>query len=203
MPEIQLRLNQIGKQFNQRWLFRKVNVDMKSGGRLALIGPNGSGKSTLLRIIGGQLIPTEGVVQFSKEGVTIPSVRLYQHVSWAAPYQDLYPELTLKEHIGLHFSFKKSLIGELDAIPELLQLQAHLHKPVRFFSSGMLQRFKAGLAIFSDTPLLLLDEPTSNLDPANAALVLSWLDTYQQNRMCILASNLEREYEHFPNQIRL
>lgn len=198
-----IRIEGIGKQFSDRWLFRHIQWDSQSGKRLALVGPNGSGKSTLLRILAGQVMPTEGRVFFSKDGKQVPQGRVYQHLSWSAPYLELLPDLTLEEQVRLHFRFKKPLLGSGTDLIALMDLEAHRHKPIRYFSSGMNQRLKAGLAIFSDCSLILLDEPTSNLDKANTDKVLRWLEEYQGDRYCFLASNLEREFDLFPEKIHL
>ncbi len=194
---------EVGKKFYQRWIFRNIGFELSAGERLALTGSNGSGKSTLLRIIAGQLKASSGKLQLSHNSQVIPIDQLYRYVSWSAPYIDLYPDLSLKEHFQLHFRFKPCILSGIQEAFQLLKLEAHADKPLRIFSSGMLQRAKVGMALFTDTPLLLLDEPTSNMDAGNASMMLNLITQYQGDRILILASNMDREFGEITKRIAL
>lgn len=197
-----LKLENIGKQFYRRSLFQGLNLELQSGDSLALVGTNGSGKSTMLRIIAGQLSPSTGKVSYRLQGKLIPSIERYRLLSWSAPYISLFPELTIREQFRLQRKFKKELISE-EKFLKTLELEAHADKPLRFFSSGMIQRAKVGLALFSQSHLILLDEPTSNMDSHYASLILGLIKEYQGDRILILASNLTREYGELSHQIHL
>ncbi len=204
LPQLNLRLEKIGKRFYQRWLFRDINHDFSEKPHLALVGTNGSGKSTLLRIIAGQLTPSEGRIQLSwDDGKSLSQDHLYQHLSWAAPYVELYPELNLRELLDLHFSLKYCRLPEYQSIVEILDLKEHATKPLRWYSSGMIQRVKVGIAVLTESRFLLLDEPTSNMDEANAARILSLIQKHSEDRILVLASNLEREYGRIEHRIYL
>lgn len=170
---------------------------------LALVGTNGSGKSTLLRIIAGQLAASEGRVRCAYAHQPLPLAQLYRHLSWSGPYLDPYFELTLREHLDLHFRFRECLLPDPYELIDLLDLRAHRDKPLRRYSSGMLQRVKVGTALFTRSALLLLDEPTSNMDQANADRILGLIAEHTRQRLFVLASNLAREYEAFQAVIRL
>ncbi|MEM6344905.1 MAG: ATP-binding cassette domain-containing protein [Bacteroidota bacterium] len=200
---LHIQLKKIGKQYHRRWIFRDINLDLVQHPQTALIGTNGSGKSTLLRIIAGQLAPSEGKISFAKEAENLPVAKVYQHLSWAGPQIEMYPELTLEELLKLHFQLKTCLLDQPKDLIELLNFKGHHQKPLKFFSSGMQQRAKVGIALFSKSDLLLLDEPTSNMDETNAAMILDLIDQYRQDRIYVLASNMKREYERLPNTLHL
>ncbi len=200
--ELTITLNRVGKQFYRSWLFRGITTSMDAGEQIALIGTNGSGKSTLMRVIAGQMSPSEGKVNYIKKGTIIPAVDRYRYIAWAAPYLSVFPELTFPEHFRLQNRFSSPLVSAADAL-ELLQLQSHRLKPLRYYSSGMLQRAKVGLALFQQSDILLLDEPTSNMDDHFSSMILALIRTYAQDRTLILASNLEREYGEIVRQIHL
>jgi ABC-type multidrug transport system ATPase subunit len=203
MPALEIRLENIGKKFYQRWLFREIDHDFSEQPHLALVGTNGSGKSTLLKIIAGQMAPSEGKMTVCWQGAPLPLEKLYRHLSWSGPYVELYSDLTLREQIDLHFRFNACrLPAPLDLI-ELLDFQAHQHKPLRWYSSGMMQRLKVGLALFTRSELLLLDEPTSNMDQANAQRMLALIAEHTQDRLFVLASNMDREYQSAGHIIHL
>ena len=108
---------------------------------------------------------------------------------------EVVEELTLREFMEFHFSFKRPLPGlDIARIIELVGLKDSGHKTIGDYSSGMKQRVKLAQAIFSDTPVLLLDEPCTNLDQQGVAQYQGWIDQYGKGRLVIVASNDEREY---------
>jgi ABC-type multidrug transport system ATPase subunit len=116
----------------------------------------------------------------------------------------LIEEFTLSELLSFHFSFKKSInqltVAEIISILDMKNVQSKL---VGDFSSGMKQRVKLAQAIFTDAPLLLLDEPCSNLDKHGIAQYQEWMATYHNNRTIIVASNDSNEYSFCKEQIML
>ncbi len=193
---VRLEGEHIGKRFHRQWIFRKVNLSLQSGDRLLLTGSNGSGKSTLLRILAGQLTPTEGKIRLLLHDKPVDPELWYRYLSWSGPYMDLYPELTLYEAIRLHQRFRPGYIGADDIISHL-QLTPHRDKELRNFSSGMLHRVKVGLALFSKSQILILDEATTNMDRKNSELIWKLTQEFQQGRLLIWASNREDEFDWF------
>jgi ABC-type multidrug transport system ATPase subunit len=187
---MEVMLSGIAKSFNRETIFRDVSLTLAPGSRTAILGPNGSGKSTLLHVIAGALVPTAGNVAHALDGRRIAPDEVYRHVSIAAPYLGLYEELTLRQAIAYHACFKplRPGIAETD-IARIAYLEASLDKPVQHFSSGMKQRLKLALAILSDTPLLLLDEPASNLDAVATAWFRKLLRDHLDERTLVVASN--------------
>lgn len=189
-------LENIGRRFNRDWIFKHVDYEFGTGGRYAILGANGSGKSTLLQIIAGSLTPSEGKVSYSLQGKNVDVEDIYRHISLAAPYLELIEEFTLLEIANFHFSFKKYLPGtNQNTLIDLLGFERARNKPLRNFSSGMKQRVKLALAICSDTPILLLDEPTANLDKQGVSWYLELVERFAANRMVIVCSNQEHEYQ--------
>lgn len=192
---MKISLNDISKRFQRHWIFRNINYTFTAPGAYALLGPNGSGKSTLLRIIAGMQNPSQGKIIFETGGKAIEANALYPYMSFCAPGLEIVEEFTLREFLSFHFSFKKPLPGlDINKIIELTGLQKAADRQIGDYSSGMKQRVKLAQAIFSDTPLLLLDEPCTNLDQAGVAQYSNWINTYAKDRLVFVASNDEREY---------
>jgi ABC-type multidrug transport system ATPase subunit len=124
-------------------------------------------------------------------------------LSWTGPFLELYPDLQLEEAVRLHFRFKRCLLAGPRACLAALYLEQHRGKKLAYFSSGMLQRLKLGMALFSDSSLLLLDEPTSFMDPQNTQFALQLLADYRKGRTLVLASNIPAEYQRFARQLQL
>jgi len=195
MNQIEISLQNIGRRFNRDWIFRGINYNFTDGESYAVLGPNGSGKSTLLQILNGSLSPSVGEISFLNNGGKIEIETVFNYLSLAAPYLELIEEFSLDEVIDFHFKFKpfKADINK-DKIIELLSLPGSKNKLVRYFSSGMKQRLKLALAFCSDTPMLMLDEPTSNLDTQGIDWYLSLVEQFAQGRLTIVCSNQQHEY---------
>lgn len=191
---MRITTHNLGKRYNKEWIFRNVNLTLESGNTYAITGPNGSGKSTLLQVLWGQLPPTSGKIEYANEAGEIPAGEIFRELSIASPYMDLIEELTLEETVQFHFRFKKPIGGMTiaDMIGQM-ELGHARHKAIQQFSSGMKQRLKLALAFFSETRMLFLDEPTTNLDENGVA----WYHHHLRGvlgRLVLIASNQEEEY---------
>lgn len=188
-----IALKNIGKRFNKEWIFRNISYDFTIGNAHAVLGTNGSGKSTLLQIISGSASPTEGIINY-----TIPEELLFKKMAYAAPYLELPEEMTWKEAITFHNQFKSFIEGLSETtVLELSGLTGSSDKQIRNFSSGMKQRAKLTLAILSSAPLLLLDEPTSNLDAHAVKWYQMLVEKYGKDRTIIVCSNYNKDEYSF------
>ena len=193
---MKISLSDLGKRYNREWIFRHVNFEFESGNHCAITGANGSGKSTLLQIIAGAVHYNEGSVVFSENDEVITADQHYRNISLSAPYLELPSEMTLRELFDFHFKLK-SIFHHLtvDEIIRLIDLEKYTHKQIRYFSSGMTQRVKLAQAIFTNTPIVLLDEPCTNLDEKGIALYHSLISNFCAERLVIVSSNDAQEYK--------
>jgi ABC-type multidrug transport system ATPase subunit len=190
-----ITLHNVGKRFNKEWIFRKFNYHFQLGKSYAITGSNGSGKSTLLQIIAGSLTHNEGSIEFNKNNQIILQEQHYKHIAFASPYLELIEEMTATEMLTFHQKFKPFILNKSTIqILEMVSLQNAAQKEIRNFSSGMKQRLKLAQAFFSDVPVLLLDEPTTNLDAEGIALYQSLINNYTKNKLVIVCSNDKQEY---------
>ena len=211
---MKISLDHISKKFQRHWIFKDINYNFTAPGACALLGSNGSGKSTLLRVISGMQNPSKGKVHFEFDGKPLAANEVFPYIAYCAPGMEIVEELTLKEFLEFHFTFKKTLPltrsgtgGKsritVEEIIAIIGLEAAADKPIADYSSGMKQRVKLAQAIFSDTPALLLDEPCTNLDNAGVEQYRSWMETYATDRLVIVASNDVREYFFCRDQIEV
>lgn len=188
-------LENIGKRFNYDWIFRRCNYEFKEGQSYAILGPNGSGKSTLLQLIAGSLLPSEGKVHYKWKSRNLPAETAFRQLAIATPYLELVEEFTLQESLQFHQEFKPLLSGyATQQVIEYLGLEKAAHKQIRYFSSGMKQRVKLAQAIFSAVPVVLLDEPCTNLDTAGVQLYQLMIREFCKERLLIVSSNDPQEY---------
>jgi ABC-type multidrug transport system ATPase subunit len=192
---MKILLNNASKKYNRQWIFKSLNYTFEYGGRFAILGQNGSGKSTLLQCIAGAIQLSKGSVIFTNESGTIEPDEMYQQVSFAAPYLDLIEEMTLLEHLQFHKQLRRfKTAHSVEEIMEIIQLKEASNKQIQHFSSGMKQRLKLGLAFFTQSKLVCLDEPLTNLDKSGVALYNLLLEKYLDDRTLIISSNDPQEY---------
>jgi ABC-type multidrug transport system ATPase subunit len=196
-----IELEEISKSYNRHLLFSGINIQIDPENPLAILGGNGSGKSTLLKIISGAAVPSAGSVRFFQEGKTISEEEKYRHISITAPYMELIEEFSVMEMLRFYTSLKNLKDGmRLSDLLESIWLSDSADKEVRLLSSGMKQRLKLALAIYADAPILLLDEPLSNLDERGRAWYMDEMQALGRSKVVVVCSNSVRDEYHFCKQ---
>jgi len=215
-----VRLSNVGKRFNREWIFRRCSYEFQSGKNYAITGPNGSGKSTLLQVIAGATQHNEGDIKYTDTGYRtqdkkypglnvsiqhpVSGILHYKYISIAAPYLELIEEMTAKEMLEFHSGFKPLMSAfSIEEMLNITGLENAIHKQIRYFSSGMKQRLKLAQAFFSDTPILLLDEPTTNLDEDGVRLYHTLISNYTKDKLVIVSSNVKQEYDFCEEEIEI
>jgi ABC-type multidrug transport system ATPase subunit len=193
---ISVQIDSLGKKFGSEWIFRNLFFHINAGDKIVVLGGNGSGKSTLLQVLSGFVTPNEGSIAYSLNSIPVEQDKLKDKISFASPYLQLVEDFTLHEmveHAAVFKPFKNKLTSK--EIITLIELDHARNKFIRQLSSGMKQRLKLGLAILADTPLLLLDEPVSNLDKDAIAWYKTILQQNSADRTIVVCSNnIEDEY---------
>lgn len=202
---LKIILENLGKQYNTDWIFSELSCELSPEKPTVILGSNGSGKSTLLQVILSSTIPTIGEISYFHNGSRIAVENAFSLMAISAPYIELIEEFTLEEMISFH-SRLKPVVNNLSPreITVICNLEKSRNKLIRNFSSGMKQRVKLALAILSDTPAVLLDEPSSNLDQAGIDWYNGLIRQYLTNRTVVVSSNsILHEYEFCNQQINL
>ncbi len=225
---MRITLIDAGKRFNRDWIFRHLHYQFHTGKSYAITGPNGSGKSTLLQAIAGAIDISEGKASFEMPVTasagselsaaggqpsgsdpgglqqTIPPDQVYKYLAVSAPYLELIEEMTLTEFLQFHQAFKPFLPGRsIQEIISSVGLEGSAHKQIRYYSSGMKQRVKLAQSIFSDTPVVLLDEPCTNLDAQGVDLYRRLIAEHCAGRLVIVSSNDRQEYDFCGESINI
>lgn len=191
-----IEVTELAKRYNREWIFKNFTQTFRSGQTYAITGPNGSGKSTLLQVLWGQLPQSGGKISYVKNNTAITVDDVFRYVSVAAPYMDLIEEFTLTEQLQFHFKLRKPRTGyTIESMIAKLYMGDSRDKQISNFSSGMKQRVKLGLAFFTETDVIFLDEPGTNLDEKAFAWYKENLaEATQTGSMILIASNQKSEY---------
>lgn len=192
-----LQVKRLKKTFGTHTVFSDLSFEY-SGNTLGIAGSNGSGKSTLLKCLGGLLSPTEGEVNWLESNEKISAQTAHQILGYAAPYINLYDELTVIENLQFLSDIRRHSddTGNIRKWIDKSGLSAVEEQPYGTLSTGQQQRLRIAAALFHQPDILLLDEPGSNLDKAGRTLVNEIANLYQDPRyLLVIASNDPRELE--------
>ena len=192
------------KVFNRRTVFDNVSFSVPAGSVLLITGRNGSGKSTLVKIISRVLSPTAGSVRFGpgEENAADP---WQTRIGLVSPYLQMFEEFTARENLSIAMGVRGLSFdsARADALLDRVALSRRRDDPVRTYSSGMKQRMKYAFALLHDPPLLVLDEPMSNLDAEGVGIVRSIMEEQRTKGILVVATNDLTDIGHFDTQVDL
>jgi heme exporter protein A len=202
MPTVSLKANGLQKVFNRRKIFSGIEFSVKESDGLSITGRNGSGKSTLMKIIAGVLAPTTGSLTLRVgEGEISPEDR-HRYIGFVSPYLQLYDEFSGVENLEL-FCEVRGITSDIHGLLDRVNLQARKNDLLRTYSSGMRQRLKYAFALIHSPAVLLLDEPTSNLDNEGKATVHRIVEEQRRHGLVIIATNDEEDRALCNHEIHL
>jgi heme exporter protein A len=195
----------LNKAFRRRLVFNDINFKFENNGIFGISGPNGSGKSTLIKIIAGITSPSSGKIIHINNALKVIPEKLHNHIGFVSPYLVLYDEFSAWENLN-YFSEIRNVPFDSEKVTFLLDRFLLLNRKddfVKIYSSGMKQRLKFIFALMHSPQLLLLDEPTSNLDAEGKDKVYSILRNEAGSSIIIIASNEDSDLEICSSCIQL
>ena len=196
MSGVTVEFERVGKRFGSRTVLAAISGALRPGCVLVVAGPNGAGKSTLLNLLAGVLRPSRGEVVHRRAGETLPRNRWFEHLGVAAPDMAVYEELTAVENLRLFARLRGLHLPDasLAALLEEFGLGSREHaRAVGTYSSGMKQRVKLAQAVLHEPDVLLLDEPSSNLDGPGHEAVTGLVARFRGHAAVAVATNDPRE----------
>lgn len=192
-----LDVQQLSKSYNRQVVFSDLSFSHESG-ILGISGTNGSGKSTLLKCLAHLSTPKSGRILWKQNKEQLDKDDLRKHLGYAAPYLNLYDELTIYENLEFllsvgGFSIQPTHIhSQIDQV----QMKKFKHKLFKDLSTGQQQRVKLAAALIRKPSIVFFDEPGSNLDASGHALVAQLVNILRaKSKLVFLASNDPRELE--------
>jgi heme exporter protein A len=201
--EIRLHAVNLTKKFNRRVIFENINFELSTGSSTAITGRNGSGKSTLIKIIANLLSETSGKLKLIDGGAEIKKESVYQYLGFVSPYLNLYDEFSGMENLKIISNIRGSGHDNIENVLKRVGLHERRNDLLKIYSSGMKQRLKIAFAILHNPRILLLDEPTSNLDTEGVSIVDDIAGEYKKGRILIIATNDAHEKSLCEGEINL
>jgi ABC-2 type transport system ATP-binding protein len=191
-----LRVDRISHYFGNHRALRSVSFDAKRGEVCAILGPNGAGKTTLLRLISGYFLPTEGHVWFGKKELTRQPVQVKKLLGYLPEHFPLYPYLTIKEFLSWCLAlrgFRGRKRDEIHRVLRLVDLPGSGKHLIQSLSKGYRQRLSIAQALLGDPPYLILDEPTSGMDPRQIRHMRELIIRLKGERTIVLSTHILAE----------
>ena len=203
--DFKITLKNVRKNFGRLLVFDSVNFELTIGSSLAIAGKNGSGKSTLAKIIAGLLSPSAGEVIYQIDGKKIDKLDWFKYIGFVAPYLQLYDEFTGYENLEILARIRglKNYKSKIEDVLKRVNLYARRDDLVRGYSSGMKQRLKYACALLHEPVVLILDEPTSNLDAEGVEMVWAIAQEQKKKGILIVATNEAEELQMCEEVINL
>lgn len=200
-----LEVEDLGKHFGRRVIFRRLSFELAVGEALAVTGANGSGKSTLVRMLAGVLSASKGELRLRKGEERIAPEQRPLYTGLVAPYLNVYDGLTARENLRFIANARasKEAAGRIGEVLERVGLGTRGDDLVGTYSSGMKQRAKLAAAILMEPPLLLLDEPSSNLDTEGIRVVEAVMARQRERGLLVVATNDADEAAKCDRAIRI
>jgi heme exporter protein A len=191
MDRVTFQASGLKKIYNRRTIFSDINFNLERAQSLSVAGRNGAGKSTLLKILAGVLSHSGGTVVLKFDGEEVHVGDHFQYIGFVAPYLQLYDEFTAFENLDIFRKVRRINVTDpfVDELFQRVNLALCRNDFVRTFSSGMKQRLKYACALLHRPQVLLLDEPTANLDAEGRAMVHEIVQEQKRNGIVIVATN--------------
>lgn len=201
-----LTIEHLSKRYGENWVLRELSLRCEPG-MMGLVGPNGAGKTTLMRMIATLLEPTEGIIRWNGQDIRTHSQALRQVLGYLPQDFGIYPEFTGRQFLrylaamkGLPSSLVKQRVDEVISIVNLEQVADH---KLPTYSGGMKQRIGIAQALLNDPELLIVDEPTAGLDPAERVRFRTLLASLTSNRIIILSTHIISDVEAVASRLMI
>ncbi len=201
---MELFIENLGKRYGQHWALRHLSLRCGPG-MLGLVGPNGAGKTTLMRMIATLLEPTEGIIHWNGQDICAHGEALRQVLGYLPQEFGIYREFSGRQFLRYLAAMKglpRSLAHQrVDEVLEIVNLEQVADRKLTTYSGGMKQRIGIAQALLNDPELLIVDEPTAGLDPAERVRFRTLLASLTSNRVIILSTHIISDVEAVANRL--
>ncbi len=196
-----IQVKDVSKYYGQQAALQSVSLEIKKGEIVGFLGPNGAGKSTLMKIITTYLAADEGQVEVCQENVEENPLSVRQKVGYLAEHNPLYLEMYIKEYLDFIanlYGCSKECVSDMI---EITGLSPEQHKKIGKLSKGYRQRVGLAAALIHEPEVLILDEPTTGLDPNQLVEIRTLIKNSGKNKTVMLSTHIMQEVEKMCNRV--
>jgi ABC-2 type transport system ATP-binding protein len=183
----------LSKSYGKQKALDNLSLEIKSGQITGLLGPNGAGKSTLMKIITGSLLPDEGMVEVNGVNVADQPLKVQKVLGYLPEHNPQYLELYVREYLEYVIQLYKVDKKRIPTVIEQTVLGPEQHKKIGSLSKGYRQRVGLAAALIPDPEVLILDEPTTGLDPAQLIEIRALLKNIALNKTVLFSTHIMQE----------
>jgi len=198
-----IKISEVSKFYGTQKALNKVSFEIGTGELVGFLGPNGAGKSTMMKIITGYLAADEGVVTINGEKVESNNASVRAQIGYLPENNPLYTDLFVREYLEMVAGFYKiqNKKEQIARMIELTGLKAEQHKKIGALSKGFRQRVGLAQALIHDPAVLILDEPTTGLDPNQLEEIRGLIRQISSNKTVMLSTHIMQEVEAVCNRV--
>ena len=196
-----IQVKEVSKYYGQQAALQSVSLEVKKGEIVGFLGPNGAGKSTLMKIITTYLSADEGQVEVCQENVEENPLSVRQKVGYLAELNPLYLEMYIKEYLGFIADLYGCSKERVSDMIELTGLSPEQNKKIGELSKGYRQRVGLAAALIHEPEVLILDEPTTGLDPNQLVEIRNLIKNSGKNKTVMLSTHIMQEVEKMCNRV--
>ena len=196
-----IKVTRVSKSYNTQKALKKISFSADKGQIIGFLGPNGAGKSTMMKILTGYIRPDEGTVFVNDINVLEDALQAQKNIGYLPEHNPLYAEMYVKEYLQFQaalFKVDKSKITECIA---QVGLTAEAHKKIHQLSKGYQQRVGLAAAILHNPAVLILDEPTTGLDPNQIVEIRALIKELGKNKTVLFSTHIMQEVEAICNRV--
>ena len=188
-----IQLKNISKHYGDQKALNEVTLTIDKGQITGLLGPNGAGKSTLMKIITGAILPTAGAAEVNGIDVVASPLQVQQSLGYLPEHNPQYLELYVREYLEYVAQLYKVDKGRIPTVIEQTVLGPEQHKKIGSLSKGYRQRVGLAAALIPDPEVLILDEPTTGLDPAQLIEIRALLKNIATDKTVLFSTHIMQE----------
>lgn len=198
-----IRVSEISKLYGSQKVLDQVSFEIGTGEVVGFLGPNGAGKSSLMKIITGYLAPDGGSIEINGEMVETKNTAIRSQIGYLPENNPLYTDLYVREYLEMvagfyHLQNKKEQVLKM---VELTGLKSEQHKKIGALSKGFRQRVGLAQALIHDPAVLILDEPTTGLDPNQLEEIRQLISQISLHKTVMLSTHIMQEVEAVCNRV--
>ena len=190
-----IQVNSVTKSYGTQLALKEVSFSANKGEIIGLLGPNGAGKSTIMKIITGYILPTKGAVYVSGIDILKSPIEAKAKIGYLPEQNPLYQEMYVKEYLEFQASILKVAKKTIITVIETVGLTPEMHKKIGQLSKGYQQRVGIAAAIIHNPEVLILDEPTTGLDPNQLQEIRTLIKKLGKEKTILLSTHIMQEVE--------